>query len=326
MRNNRSWGIIFFFIILSFGVFIAAFNSKRETEVAQNKVEEKRDEVSNFMDIHYFKMSEKKPEFQLKSDKLKVVNQSNLYFSNPIGRIFQGIDIIKYKALDGSYLSSQKRLKLVGDVFITKDETAYSADEVNYNGQKEKLRAKGNIIAKFKELKSGDSLQILSKTMDSDISQKNSTFYGDVRGVIQRTRKYEGKVKFRADEVNFNLLKSLVKLDKSVKLERNNYFLSSEHAEIFLENFNKNLKYYSLYDDVKLEEKVKLSSGSHKQRKAFAQMLEGHQSSGKIILTGAPRVEQGDDVIKGYQITLRENVELVEVDDSQSNLRIKKKE
>ena len=42
----------------------------------------------------------------------------------------------------------------------------------------------------------------------------------------------------------------------------------------------------------------------------------------KIVLTGAPRVEQDQDVIKGYQITLRENVELVEVDDSQTSFKI----
>jgi lipopolysaccharide export system protein LptA len=75
---------------------------------------------------------------------------------------------------------------------------------------------------------------------------------------------------------------------------------------------------------VKLEEKLKLKSGKNQTRRAFAEKLEGHQRTGKIILTGAPRVEQGNDIIKGYQITLRENVELVEVDDSQSSFSLKK--
>ena len=46
----------------------------------------------------------------------------------------------------------------------------------------------------------------------------------------------------------------------------------------------------------------------------------------KFYLTGSPRVIQGSDVIKGYKVTLRENLEMVEVDDSASSFTIKKKQ
>ena len=102
--------------------------------------------------------------------------------------------------------------------------------------------------------------------------------------------------------------------------------LSAGNAEIFLENFNKKLKYYALYDDVRLEEKLRLDSGVYQTRRAFAEKLEAHQGTGKLILTGAPRVEQGSDIIKGYQITLRQAVEMIEVDDSQSSFKLKRDE
>ena len=57
-----------------------------------------------------------------------------------------------------------------------------------------------------------------------------------------------------------------------------------------------------------------------------SKLISLDKKTGKILLSGAPRVEQGDDIIKGYQITLRENVEMVEVDDSQSSFSLKRNE
>ena len=36
-------------------------------------------------------------------------------------------------------------------------------------------------------------------------------------------------------------------------------------------------------------------------------------------------VEQGKDIIKGYRITIRENAELIEVDDAMSDVQVKRK-
>ena len=129
---------------------------------------------------------------------------------------------------------------------------------------------------------------------------------------------------FKANRVELNMLKSLVSLSDNVLLHRNNYDLEAQKAEIFLENYNKKLKYYVLYDDIKLEEKLSMNDGSKQMRKAYSEKLEGYMAEEKVVLTGAPRVEQGEDLIKGYQIILRENVELVEVDDSQSSFDLNK--
>ena len=57
-------------------------------------------------------------------------------------------------------------------------------------------------------------------------------------------------------------------------------------GEIFLENHNKKLKYFVLYDDIKLTEKIRSSGGVMIDREAYAQKLEGIASEDKIILTG----------------------------------------
>jgi lipopolysaccharide export system protein LptA len=59
-------------------------------------------------------------------------------------------------------------------------------------------------------------------------------------------------------------------------------------------------------------------------RRAYSERLEGFGQEQKMILSGAPRVEQGEDVIKGYRITIRQNIDLIEVDDSMSDMQIKK--
>ena len=149
--------------------------------------------------------------------------------------------------------------------------------------------------------------------------------YGGVTGQIVRRRRYEGRLNFNSNKLSLNRNESKLTLDKDVKIHRNNYHLAAGRGEILLENFNKKLKYYTLYDDVKLIELVKLSTGEKQTRRAYAEKLEAFQAKGEVILTGAPRVEQGNDVIKGYQIVLRENVELVEIDDSQTSFSLKKK-
>jgi lipopolysaccharide export system protein LptA len=107
-------------------------------------------------------------------------------------------------------------------------------------------------------------------------------------------------------------------------MKRDNYVITSGKADMFLENFNKTLKYFVLNDDVKMTETLNTPQGVT-QRKAFAERLEGFGREEKMVLSGAPRVEMGKDVIKGYKITIRENVDLIEVDDSMSDVQMKRK-
>ena len=98
-------------------------------------------------------------------------------------------------------------------------------------------------------------------------------------------------------------------------------------GEIFLENYNKKLKYYALYDDVKVVEKIPVikkgeSRKTFIERRAYAEKLEGFVKEGKIVLTGYPKVLQENDVIKGNVITLLKSNEVIEVDDSSSSFII----
>ncbi|MEK6626721.1 MAG: hypothetical protein AABY86_17265, partial [Bdellovibrionota bacterium] len=133
---------------------------------------------------------------------------------------------------------------------------------------------------------------------------------------------FEESVDFKCDLLKYNLLKSWIGLDGHVVLIKQQLTATSHHGEIFLENYNKKLKYYTLFDDVKVTEKL-LVGGVPLVRRAFSERLEGFMADNKIILTGSPKVFQETDTIKGNIIILRPDTEVVEVDDATTNFILK---
>ena len=82
---------------------------------------------------------------------------------------------------------------------------------------------------------------------------------------------------------------------------------------IWLKNYHRGVKYFVLFDDVRLLEKLKLVNGEEIIRKAFSEKVEGFPLERKLVLSGYPKVLQGRDVIKGNQVIIREENEIVEI-------------
>jgi lipopolysaccharide export system protein LptA len=183
----------------------------------------------------------------------------------------------------------------------------------------------GDVIFEGDDLKSKDHVVITSETMRAHPNSQDSTFKGNVQGSMSRKKKYEGKLTFSSQQLQFDGNKSLAQLIGDVHMHRENYDITAGKADMFLENFNKALKYFVLNDDVKVREKLQTPEGVQ-ERKAFAERLEGFGREQKMVLSGAPRVEMGKDVIKGYRITIRENVDLIEVDDAMTDVQVKRKD
>jgi lipopolysaccharide transport protein LptA len=152
---------------------------------------------------------------------------------------------------------------------------------------------------------------------------KQSEFTGSVKGSLERKRKYEKAINFSSQKLTFDGVQSYAHLEGDVFMKRDNQRITAGKADIYMENYNKSLKYFVLNDDVKVSEKLQTNEGVQ-ERKAFAERLEGFGREQKMVLSGAPRVEMGKDVIKGYRITIRENVDLIEVDDAMTDVQMKK--
>lgn len=314
------------FSVIFFAVLYTALTARRDVVNSQQISEEQKIESSYFKGVHYFKIKEQNPEAELKASFLDIRENEFLAFIEPDGVIIDKNRRIEYTADSGNLDTKTKKLELKGRVRIRDEDSRYESELFNYDGTNDVMIARENVKSFIKDVSTLDTLEIESEKMISWLKNKRIEMSGGVKGEVQRKRQYEGKLVFQSEDMTLNQQESYVKLDKSVKIRQNKMNLSAGNAEIFLENFNKKLKYYALYDDVRLEEKLRLDSGVYQKRRAFAEKLEAHQGSGKLILTGAPRVEQGSDIIKGYQITLRQAVEMIEVDDSQSSFKLKRDE
>jgi len=326
MLNKKLSLIIIFFICLSAAVSYTALNVVVNEPVAQTVDPESQDEKTSFKDLSYFNTVNSKKVMRLDAKDLLIVNSKDLYFKSPDGNYYNNDQVIKFKSKLGDFNTDRKLLTLDGNVKVnTFDGSSHHADFIKYSGKFNIFEARGNTVSEVNNIESQDRFKVKSDNLKSYINRKLIEFKGDVVATLKRNRTYEGKVKLTAQKMLLNQLESRAFFEGDVSLYRNKYYLHANKADLFLENFNKTLKYYVLYDDIKLEEKLTLEDGSVIMRKAYSEKLEGYMREGKIVLSGAPRVEQASDLIQGYQITLRENVELVEVDDSQTSFKIKRK-
>lgn len=304
-----------------------AQNVKRNKESFSDLLDVEIIDESIFKDMIYYSLENNRKNINMTSDHLTIINEKSFFFENTSGSFFDEKNKeTQFETINGKYDSEKQVLSFEEGVELSTSDADYKADELLLDQKNQKLIAKGNVESHLRDLKTDDELMIKSTSMKSDLSKKITHFQGNVEGELKRKRRYEGGFDFASEVMELNQPESLIKLSKGAKLHRNNYDVEAQKAEIFLENYNKRLKYYVLYDDIKFVEKLELKSGQTKQRKAYAEKMEGFIAEAKIILSGAPRVEQDGDLLKGYQITLRENVEFVEVDDSQSSFQLNKEE
>lgn len=327
IRNPRSTIIILSYVVANFLVITAAWNSSSSMEVLPGKSGSVAPEYTLIENLDYFHVKDGLPQMSLSATKMKSQGQDSAEFDSPVGIYNQHArnTTLKYQANSGIYRKVKDSLLLEGDVKASSDEGNYEAAKVRYSFKKDLIQASGNVKFSGRDLKTGDQLKINSERMKARPKLKQSEFIGSVQGVLQRKRQYEGAMNFTSRQLTLDGIQSLAHLEGDVYMKRDNYRITAGKADIYLENFNKSLKYFVLNDDVKMTETLNNPQTGQTERKAFAERLEGFGREEKMILSGAPRVEQGTDVIKGYRITVRENTDLIEVDDAMSDVQVKKK-
>jgi LPS export ABC transporter protein LptC len=326
LKDLRSIIIISFYAVLNSAIIWIAFSQQVLTLDAAKKAGSIAPEFTVIETLEYFHMKNGIAQMSLSADNMKSQGEELAEFSLPRGiyNYQQRNETLRYEALDAQYKKAKDLLTLNGDVKVTSSEAVYKAKKVRYYLKKDLIIGTGGVDFQGEDLKSRDHLSITSDTMRANPQSQYSRFQGNVKGSMQRKKKYEGKTTFTTTELTVEGDKSLAHLEGDVVMKRENYVITSGKADMFLENYNKTLKYFVLNDDVKLTETLNTPQGVT-QRKAFAERLEGFGREEKMVLSGAPRVEMGADVIKGYKITIRENVDLIEVDDSMSDVQMKRK-
>jgi len=328
MYHLKSTIVIVSFVIVCLVSIIVAQSTAPRTQQTVGEESKPQDKKSQFKNIFYYSLVKNIPNMEFKASDLSIINQNLLFFIAPDGRLRRGSNeessFMNYRAGTGDYNSAPGIFNLKHEVDLDYQNSKILTRELSYFKNKNLMIGTGGVESKFVDINSGDQIFINAAKIEANPKMENSKFTGDVKGRIKRKKAYQEPMSFLADNLDISLLQARVEMTGNVQIDKPNFKVLAKNAEIFLDNFNKKLKYYQLTDDIKMQERVQKRNGEFYQRKAFAEKMEGYASEGKLVLTGAPRVLQGRDIIKGTKIVLRQDVELVEVDDSNTRFTLEK--
>lgn len=294
----------------------------------KSREEDRRDKnqsKSDFKGVDLFVFQRDAPFLKFNSLKLTVDDyRKNKTFVGPSGIVYSNDGTpIHYQAKVGFFSDNDNILDLEKEVIVNTSDTRSESQKMRYFISKDRIMASGDVKTRTISPQNGDQIYVNSQKVLLFPQKKISRYSGNVNGWIKRKKVYEESIEFKSDNLYLDGKKLKIKLTGSVFLKKQEVRAHSHRGEIFLENYNKKLKYYALYDDIRLSEKLIYPEGRIVTRKAFAEKLEGIMSEDKIILTGYPKVFQEKDVIKGNRIVLRENNEIIEVDDANTNIILK---
>tara|TARA_R110000868_G_scaffold110286_1_gene299001 strand:+ start:38224 stop:39252 length:1029 start_codon:yes stop_codon:yes gene_type:complete len=327
-RFKRSDAILLFFVCTCLGLgafsWTGSWDNDEFSPDGSNMQTPESGFTSFFEKALYFKLVNDSPVVHMEASQLSLNSRSKwIYFLDPKGRAFSSSGSpIDYNALKGSLDQSGGRLVLEEQVEVNTNNSIIKSKRMSYVASQDLLTCSGEVDVQSRNELNGDTVWVKSDQLISNPKKREAVYSGNVTGRIQRSRVYEEGISFASDRVAVDLNKQHVGLDGEVVMKKQALTAEARRGEIFLENYNKKLKYFALYDDVKLREKVS-AKGERLERKAFAEKLEGVMSEDRIVLTGFPKVLQRGDIIKGNRITLRENNEVVEVEDANTNFKLR---
>ncbi|MBT3982952.1 MAG: LPS export ABC transporter periplasmic protein LptC [Bacteriovoracaceae bacterium] len=301
-------------------------NLVSNTDDLKSAKNERRKVPSIFHNVHYYLLSDGQNQLLLVGDKLMhFEGTGEVNVEKPRGKIFPPENAaVSYSGDSGKFNSAEQVINLYGDVHLKTELEDVQSSRGTFFAKQNKFIVEGEVKTKKISPKTGDLIFIDADKAQGYSTKKIGKYTGNVKGKIVRAKPYEPPVYFSSHSLNVDMVQNVIYLEGNVNLIKQQFSGVGMKAEIFLENYNKKLKYYVLYDDVRLTEKVTLKNGRQINRIAYAEKLEGYVREKRVLLTGNPRVIQEKDVIRGNVITLLENSEVIEVSNSDSSFMIKK--
>ncbi len=312
----------FVVIVLSIGLYGFVKNELAESD---GSVQVDSGSGAYFSGLEYFLIENITPSFFLKASEL-ISDRDNkkMTFFYPTGTVFtEDKREVNYTGKSGFLDQNTRTLTLGGDVQMSSVDSLLKSENMKYWSDKDFLICEKSVWGRYDMAKTGDSVIIESDKLRAYPKGKRFFYSGNAKGEIKRKLRYEENIKFGAENIDLFVNEMTAKLVDNVLIIRGNSRANSRSGEIFLENYNKKLKYYTMSDDVRVDDFVIDSAGKKINRKAFSEKLDGIVSEDKVILTGYPKVFQDKDVVKGNKIIIRDNNETIEVDDASTNVYVK---
>lgn len=310
-------------VVLIFSFFIISFKIKVTSYYPSERLDLQRVEV-----LQFYSLDDDKPSTYLDAYYLEIKNNFSIFdFINPKG-YFLGdkgeVDATHFSSQRLNFDKNKNVAEFSGDIILKREPTIIDCQQGVYWTKREEFYCKNRVKVFAVQAKTRDELTINSDEIKAFFQQKYTIHKGNVFGIIKRPLLHEPPTDFSTDSLSFYYDQGQVNLEGTVYVKHGEYDVKSRKGEILIENFNKKLKYFTFDDDVVVEQKSPKIPGG--KRLAYAEKVESVRSEGTVILTGAPRVIQGRDIVKGNKITLREGASLIEVDDAASNIIYEQKQ
>jgi lipopolysaccharide export system protein LptA len=327
MAQNKIYPIAFFFLFCCLIIFKATLQKRNPSLIFENSGKILKSPFSRYGELvmpQIFHLKEGAPSFFISSELARVnLVTDDAELNKPKGKSFNlERGPINYSAETGYYYKKKSEMRLNGSVLIEERDSSLRANQVIYKMNKDEIFGEGDVLLNGILPKTKDRIQITASKFNHFPKRKITSFKENIVGFIQRREAYREGINFQTDLLDYFFQDQRINLIGNVLFKRKPFSASSRNGQIYLNTQNK-LNYFVLNDDVKLVEKI-VGKGKEFERKAFAEKMEGFPDEGKLILTGYPRVFQENEIIKGIRIIVRENSNVVEVEEANTTLKIQK--
>ncbi len=313
--KSRQYIIIILFFLTTIGLsgysLFGSFDGKEFRTDDKSQLKNSSGEESFFKIVDLYLVDKTKPFLKLEASELILTKMNSIIlgfqttgtvFRHDSKNIEQGP--IHFKGENSRLEVNEKQLFLNKEVNISMNKSVLDSEKVKISNNGAIIEAEGLVRTKTIDIKTNDQININSDFVLYKTQEEFFEYRQNVNGNITRKRQYEENVSFTTDLLTMAGPKGEVDMRGNVSFKKDNLDAFANQGSVFLENYNKKLKYYSLSDDVRLQERL-VMDGKPMTRKAFSEKLEGIISEKKIILTGLPKVFQDKDVIKGNRIIIR---------------------
>ncbi len=324
LRPFRSTLIICFFVFLNLLVAFGIWAHRSVENWGEDSAADLDKIPTELRELEYFHLKDQRPSLSLVADLMQSLGDDLVRFDRPRGT-YAGKDsseVLRYEAREAEFVKEEDLLKLYDDVRLEQGPQRFEAQELSYRVKAGVVEGRRKVKLWHRLTSSGQQLTMAGETLRARPRERWALLGGGVSGQLRPRFDYQAPLNFAAQSLELLGGEGLLRLSEDVRLRRGDLDVSSRNGEVYLEQGNKKLKYFILNDDVKVREKLVDSRGQSMVREAFAERLEGFGQD-KLVLSGAPRVVQDKDTVKGYRITMREKMEYIEVEDALSDVQVR---
>lgn len=326
---------IYIFLYLGFNVLVVtlALTVKESSGLPKvnghtNKVVDTTSNLSYFTKPIFYILKDTKPYLHMNATELTLNSKTqNVVFLEPSGSLFDKDGVpLRFEGSRGLLKRDKGILELTSNININFVDTKLNSGFFKYYFDDQKIEAWENVKTNSLARETKDKIFIESDFLTTYTKNEVAKYKGHVKGEILRQKAYEEKVSFETKNLLAELKISKLTLTGNVHMKKQGFSAKSKRGEVFLKNYNKKLKYYVLYDDVVVVEEVVVDNSNAKapaKRRAFAEKLEGFMNDNLVVLTGYPKVYSAGDVIKGNRIVLRQDTDVIEVDDAITKFKLR---